>query len=175
MPGWRCTWWERLVPYKRVDLAVAATGALGRRLVVVGGGLGEQIVRGHAHVDYRGYVSDAELLQLMRGARAMLFPAYEDFGMALVETMACGRPVIAYGEGGATETVLDGVTGVLASQQSVAAFVDALTRFERLSFDPNRIRAHAELFSRQRFQDSLRMYVRDAVDSSRPLDTLDAT
>jgi glycosyltransferase involved in cell wall biosynthesis len=153
---------SRLVPYKRVDLAVAATGALGRRLVVVGGGPGEGAVRGAAHVDYRGHVSDGELLDLMRCARALIFPAYEDFGMAPVEMMACGRPVIAYGAGGAAETVIDGVTGVFAAEQSVASFVDALERFERLSFDRGRIRAHAETFSQERFQNGLRLLVSDA-------------
>jgi glycosyltransferase involved in cell wall biosynthesis len=156
---------SRLVPYKRVDLAIAATAALGRRLVVVGGGPGEAVVRGAAHVDYRGHVSDGELLELMRGARAMIFPAYEDFGMAPVEMMACGRPVIAYGAGGAAETVVDGVTGVFAEQQSVAAFVDALERFERTTFVRTRIRAHAESFSQQRFQDALRTHVDNAFDS----------
>jgi glycosyltransferase involved in cell wall biosynthesis len=153
---------SRLVPYKRVDLAVAATGALGRRLVVVGGGPGESAVRGASHVDYRGHVSDGELLDLMRGARALLFPAYEDFGMAPVEMMACGRPVVAYGAGGVTETVIEGVTGVFAAEQTVEAFVDALERFERTAFDRNRIRAHAENFSQQRFQDALRSLVHGA-------------
>jgi glycosyltransferase involved in cell wall biosynthesis len=152
---------SRLVPYKRVDLAVAATAALGRRVVVVGGGPGESAVRGAAHVDYRGHVSDEELLDLMRGARAMIFPAYEDFGMAPVEMMACGRPVVAYGAGGVTETVIDGVTGVFAAEQTVDSFVDALKRFERTPFDRARIRAHAETFSQQRFQDALRSLVSD--------------
>jgi glycosyltransferase involved in cell wall biosynthesis len=153
---------SRLVPYKRVDLAVAATAALGRRLVVVGGGPGESAVRGAAHVDYRGHVSDGELLNLMRGARALIFPAYEDFGMAPVEMMACGRPVVAYGAGGVAETVIDGVTGVFAAEQTVDSFVDALKRFERTSFDRGRIRVHAENFSQQRFQDALRSLVSDA-------------
>ncbi len=153
---------SRLVPYKRVDLAVAATAVLGRRLVVVGGGPGEAAVKGAAHVDYRGHVSDDELLALMRGARAMIFPAYEDFGMAPVEMMACGRPVIAYGAGGATETVIDGVTGVFAAEQTVEAFVDALRRFEGTAFDRPRIRAHAKSFSQQRFQAALRTHVAEA-------------
>ena len=153
---------SRLVPYKRVDLAVAATAVLGRRLVVVGGGPGEAAVKGAAHVDYRGHVSDDELLGLMRGARAMIFPAHEDFGMAPVEMMACGRPVIAYGAGGAAETVIDGVTGVFASEQTVDAFVYALRRFESAAFDRSRIRAHANGFSQQRFQDALRTHVEEA-------------
>ena len=150
---------SRLVPYKRVDLAVAATAALGRRLVVVGAGPGVSAVSGIAHVDYRGHVSDAELLALMRGARAMIFPAYEDFGMAPVEMMACGRPVVAFGRGGARETVVDGVTGVFASEQTVNAFVQAILRLERTAFDPAAIRAHAEAFSRTVFIGRLRALV----------------
>jgi glycosyltransferase involved in cell wall biosynthesis len=158
---------SRLVPYKRVDLAVAAAGALGRRIVVVGGGPGERAIADAPHADYRGHVTDAELLDLMRGARAMIFPAYEDFGMAPVEMMACGRPVIAYGAGGVTETVIDGVTGIFAGEQSVAAFVDAIERFERTDLDRAIIRTRAEAFSQQRFKDALQMRVADAFGSLR--------
>ena len=168
---------SRLVPYKRVDLAVAATGALGRRLVVVGGGPLEGVVRGAAHVDYRGHVSDAELLELMRGARAMIFTANEDFGMAPVEMMACGRPIVAYGGGGVAETVIDGVTGVFAAEQTTGAFVDALERFERGTFDPVRIRARAETFSQRRFEDTLRAMVAEMHDGNlrRRRDMMSAT
>ena len=100
----------------------------------------------------------------------MIFPAHEDFGMALVEMMACGRPVIAYGAGGATETVIDGLTGrPRPEQQSVAAFVDAIKRFERTTFDRIAIRMHAESFSQERFQDALRVHVRAAFDLLGPL------
>lgn len=146
---------SRLVPYKRVDLAIAATAALRRRLVVVGTGPGAKDVSG-SHVDYRGHVSDDELVRLMQGARAMIFPAFEDFGMAPVEMMACGRPVIAYGRGGACDTVIDGETGVLVPEQTVEAFVQGIERFERLSFDPREIRGHAEHFSARKFIDGLR-------------------
>jgi glycosyltransferase involved in cell wall biosynthesis len=149
----------RLVPYKRVDIAVAATAALGRRLVVVGGGPGEHVVRGARHVDYRGHVSDDEVVRLMRGARAMLFPAHEDFGMAPVEMMACGRPVIAYGAGGAAETVVDGESGVLAREQSVPAFIDAIERFESAPFDRGRIRSIAERYSSAIFRSRLKQLV----------------
>ena len=153
---------SRLVPYKRVDLAVAATAALGRRLVVVGGGPGVSALADAPHVDYRGHVSDAELLELMRGARAMIFPAYEDFGMAPVEMMACGRPVIAYRAGGAAETVIDDITGVFADEQTVESFTRAIERFERLSFSTARIRLHAESYSHKHFRNALRSYVMDA-------------
>jgi glycosyltransferase involved in cell wall biosynthesis len=81
--------------------------------------------------------------------------------------MACGRPVIAYGAGGVAETLIDGVTGVFAAEQTVDSFVDALTSFERTTFDRGRIRAHAEKFSQQRFQSALRSLVSDAHAYSR--------
>jgi len=146
---------SRLVPYKRVDLAIAATAALGRRLVVVGTGPGAKDVAG-SHVDYRGHVSDDELVRLMQGARAMIFPAFEDFGMAMVEMMACGRPVIAYGRGGACDTVIDGETGVLVSEQTVASFVEGIERFERLTFSRSALRDRAQTFSAARFIERLK-------------------
>ena len=154
---------SRMVPYKRVDLAVHATGLVSRRLVVVGGGRPDPSLRA-PHVEYRGHVSDAELIALMRGARALIFPQYEDFGMTPLEMMACGRPVIAYGRGGAAETVVDGVTGVLVDDQSADAFARAILRFERLRFAPQAARAHAEGFSRERFVSRLREAVALAVD-----------
>jgi glycosyltransferase involved in cell wall biosynthesis len=104
-------------------------------------------------------VSDEELIALMRGARALLFPQLEDFGMTPLEVNACGRPVIAYGAGGALETVVDGVTGVFAEAQTPEAFATAIERFELLSFDPGAIRAHAEKFSRDRFVRELQAIV----------------
>lgn len=146
---------SRLVPYKRVDLAIAATAALGRPLVVVGTGPGVSDLRA-PHVTYKGHVSDAELVTLMRRARAMIFPVFEDFGMAPVEMMACGRPVVALGRGGASETVIDGETGVFAADQTADAFVAAILRLESMSFSGTRIRAHAENFSRERYIATLR-------------------
>jgi glycosyltransferase involved in cell wall biosynthesis len=138
-----------------VDLAVAATARLGRKLVVVGAGPGVRDVQA-PHVDYRGHVSDAELLALMRGARAMIFPAFEDFGMAPVEMMACGRPVVAFAAGGALETVVEGVTGTFAQQQTPQAFAEAIQRLEAMELDPQRIREHAQRFSQERFVETLR-------------------
>jgi glycosyltransferase involved in cell wall biosynthesis len=156
---------SRAVPYKRLDLAIAATALAGRRLVIVGGTPRE--AAGQSHVVLRGHVGHAELLELMRGARALLFPGEEDFGMTPVETMACGRPVIAYGAGGATETVLDGVTGVFAREQSAAAFADAIARFETLHFDPARIRLHAERFGQAAFISGIRRLAYDGWEARR--------
>lgn len=151
---------SRPVPYKRVDIAIDATAALGRKLVIVGGLHALKNVP--PHVEALGHVSDETLRDLMRGARALLFPQYEDFGMTPLEVNACGRPVIAYGAGGALDTVVDGRTGVLAAEQSVSSFIAAIERFERLEFDSRHIREHALRFSRERFQERMRQIVSSA-------------
>jgi glycosyltransferase involved in cell wall biosynthesis len=109
-----------------------------------------------SHVEYVGHVSDDRLVDLMLHARALIAPAFEDYGMTPVEMMACGRPVIAYGKGGALETIIDGETGVFAWAQTVDAFADAIQRFESLSFDSARIAQHARTFSFARFEEQLR-------------------
>jgi len=151
---------SRPVPYKRVDLAVAATGRLGRRLKIVGGA---HTLKEHPpHVELLGHVSDEELRDLMRGARALLYPQLEDFGMAPLEMNACGRPVIAYGAGGALDTVIDGLTGILAPEQSVESFVAAIQRFETCSFSAERLRDHALAFSLDRFKRQISAFVANA-------------
>jgi glycosyltransferase involved in cell wall biosynthesis len=130
-------------------------------LIVVGEGPGKADLAARG-AEMRGHVSDAELIALMRGARALLFPQFEDFGMTPVEMMACGRPVIAYGRGGAAETVIDGITGVLVEEQTPAAFAAAISRFESLDISSVACRQHAETFSEDRFRAELRDVVRAA-------------
>ncbi len=111
----------RVVPYKRVDLAVAACSALGRRLLVAGDGRAMEPCAPappERRVEFLGKVADARRDELLGGARALLFPGEEDFGIVPVEAQAAGVPVIAYGVGGATETVRDGVTGTLFGEQT---------------------------------------------------------
>ncbi len=151
---------SRPVPYKRIDIAIAATAQLGRRLKIVGG---RHIVRdAPPNVELLGHVSDDMLCDLMRGARALLFPQYEDFGMTPLEVNACGRPVVAYGAGGALDTVVDGETGTLTPEQTVAGFSEAIERCERIPFDSARLRAHALRFSRSRFEAQMRDVVATA-------------
>jgi glycosyltransferase involved in cell wall biosynthesis len=155
---------SRLVPYKRVDLAIAATAKLKRRLVVVGTGPRKTSLD-ESHVEYLGHVSDDRLVDLMQHARALIFPAFEDYGMTPVEMMACGRPVIAYGKGGALETVVDNRTGVFATAQTVEAFTEAIERFESLSFDSSDIAEHARTFSFAGFEAQLRDAIVDVMRS----------
>jgi glycosyltransferase involved in cell wall biosynthesis len=149
---------SRNVPYKRIDLAVAATQKLERRLIVVGDGT-NRLKSTSKHVTFYGKIHPTKLLELMRGAQALLAPQLEDFGMAIVEMNACGRPVIAYGKGGALETLIDGKTGIFFHEQSAESLSEAILRFESLSFDSVLIRRHAEQYSKESFIKTMREFV----------------
>jgi glycosyltransferase involved in cell wall biosynthesis len=153
-----------LVPYKRVDLAVQAAARLGRRLVVVGTGPEERRLRAMAGpaVEFLGWRDDAAVAGLYRRCRALLFPGLEDFGIVPLEAMASGRPVIAYGAGGALETVVppggdEPPTGVLFAEQTVEALIGAMRRYEDEAdrFVPKALRARAEQFDRPRFKERI--------------------
>jgi glycosyltransferase involved in cell wall biosynthesis len=158
-----------LVPYKRVDLAVAAATRMRRRLLVVGTGPEARRLAaiGGPSVEMLGWRSDAAIAELYARCRAVLFPAMEDFGIVPLESMAAGRPVIAYGVGGATETVqgLEATdaapTGVLFNDQTIDALVAAMETFERneARFEPKALRARAEMFDRPLFRDRIRAYL----------------
>ncbi|SAL00413.1 group 1 family glycosyl transferase [Caballeronia fortuita] len=160
---------SRLVPYKRVDLVVAAFSAMSdKRLVVIGDGPEMNKIKKLAgsNVEILGYQPLSELKRYMQRARAFVFAAEEDFGIAPVEAQACGTPVIAYGKGGSRETVVDTGderrrTGIWFGQQTVESIIDAVTRFEELpgGISPAVCRAHAEKFSAARFKDEFRSYV----------------
>ncbi|MHB1809099.1 MAG: glycosyltransferase [Solirubrobacteraceae bacterium] len=156
----------RVVPYKRVDVAIAACARLRRRLRVAGDGRALDAMRALGarapDVTFLGRVSDEERARLLRKARALLFPGEEDFGIVPVEAAAAGLPVIAYGVGGASESVLDGRTGVLFPEQSPEALAAAIERFESLTLDPDAAREHALRFSRQRFRTELARVILDA-------------
>jgi glycosyltransferase involved in cell wall biosynthesis len=139
-----------LVPYKRIDLAMAACAQLGASLRIVGDGPERARLERAAgsHVTFLGRLTDSEVRDEYRKARAVLLPGEEDFGIVTVEAQACGRPVVALARGGALETVIDGETGVLAPEADVASFSAALDRVSRLRFDSARISASAQRFSR---------------------------
>jgi glycosyltransferase involved in cell wall biosynthesis len=143
-----------MVPYKRLDLAIRACETAGVPLKIVGRGPEEARLRAISgpDVEFLGWVSDEEVRRLYQGCRAVIMPGVEDFGMVPVEAQACGRPAIAYAEGGAVESVVDGETGVLVSEQSVAAFAEAIATASTRTFDMGAIRGHAEGFSIARFK-----------------------
>jgi glycosyltransferase involved in cell wall biosynthesis len=157
----------RLVGYKRADLAVAAFARLPRqRLVVAGDGPGLPALRrgAPANVQFVGRPSGPALRDLLRGARALVFCAEEDFGILPVEAMACGTPVIAYGRGGATETVQHGETGLHFPYQDVETLMRAIEEFTTAgSWDSGRIRQRAEEFSIDRFHTGMRREVAAAL------------
>jgi glycosyltransferase involved in cell wall biosynthesis len=143
----------RVVPYKRVGTAVEACERLGRPLLVAGGGRDLAHVRGLGgrHTTFLGHVSDADVTRLFAQARGLLFPGLEDFGIVPVEAQAAGLPVVAFGEGGARDSVLDGETGVLYTPGTVPALCDAIERFETRRFDDAALRANARQFSTETF------------------------
>jgi len=147
---------SELVSYKRVDLVVQAFNQLGRALLIVGDGPEFRRYKRLAkpNVQFLGRVSEHELAALYSKCRAMVFLTEEDIGMTALEANASGRPVIAYARGGALETVADGETGVLFPIQTAASLVEAVQRFEQMegTFDPAKLRSHAECFDRSIFQ-----------------------
>lgn len=150
----------RVVPYKRVDLAVQACVRAGRRLKVAGDGRAMDAVRalarGHEDtIELLGRVDDAQRDALLHGARALLFPGEEDFGIVPVEAQAAGVPVVAYGVGGARESVRDGITGVLFDEQTPASLAAGIERFEGLTLDDAALRANAAGFGRARFREEM--------------------
>ncbi len=157
---------SRMVPYKRVPLVVRAfSHMLNRRLVVIGDGPELERVKEEAgpNVTVLGYQDTERLRAYMQKARGFVFAAQEDFGIMPVEAQACGTPVIAYGNGGASETVIDGLTGVHFSEQSEAAIVDAIERFEDLEFRPEAVRDHAKRFGVKRFREQIAALVIEAL------------
>jgi glycosyltransferase involved in cell wall biosynthesis len=144
---------SRFVPYKRLDLAIDAFTKLGRPLKVVGTGRQREALQARAgkNIEFLGHVSDADLPRLVAHARAFIMPGEEDFGIAPVEAMACGVPVIAYAAGGALDTQCDGKTGVLFREPSVDSLCEAVKRFETLQFDPLTIRAHSRCFDQHAY------------------------
>lgn len=162
----------QLVPYKRVDLAVQAFSRMGKRLLVIGDGgeLPRLKAMAGPTVEFLGRVPTAVMRRHFSACKALVFPGEEDFGIVPLEVMACGRPVIAYGRGGACETVVDGVTGRFFAEQSAEAIADAVEAFERepLRFgDRRRLRAHAAGFSRERFMQSMRRVVEQQLAARR--------
>ncbi len=144
---------SRLVPYKRYDIAVEACNKLGKRLVIAGSGseLANLKKLAGPTIEFRGSLPEEEITRLYEGCKGFLFPAEEDFGITPLEAMACGKPVLAYGKGGATETVVDGKTGLLFRDQTAESLADAISRSEAIEWDTQAIARHAAMFGEERF------------------------
>lgn len=153
---------SRLLPYKRIDRAIAACAIAGVPLHVIGTGPDERrlkaLARGTA-TTFHGAVDDATRNAIVGAARAAILPGEEDFGLVPLEAAAAGRPTIAYGAGGALETIVEGRTGAFFREPTVRALADVLRDFDATRFDPSVLRAHAETFAPSRFVARLRAIV----------------
>lgn len=154
-------------PYKRPGIVVDAFRSLGQRLMVVGDGPALAELRRSAppNVSFVGALDDAGVVQAMQNSIAGIFPSRDDFGLIPVEFMACGRPVIAFAEGGALHTVNPEVSGTFLKDQTATAIVDAIRAFDPADFDAERIRAHAMQWDARAFRERLVRQVADVVTS----------
>lgn len=152
---WLCV--SRLVGYKKVDLAVLAANKLKVKLKIVGSGSHSKYLKSIAGptVEFFGRCSDYEIQHLLANCIGFIFPGDEDFGIAPIEAMACGRPVVAFRGGGAIETQTEGVTGVFFNEQTVESLVSAMETLPTLTLDSETIREHAISFGEKRFETEL--------------------
>lgn len=157
---------SRMIPYKRLDIVIDAFTKLGLPLKVVGKGRQEAELRARAgsNIEFIGQVPDAELKKLYANCRAFIFPGEEDFGITPLEAQASGRPVIAYGAGGALETVVAGVTGEFFSSQTAESLADVVSGFNENSYDHTAIRSHAENFDTEVFKRRIAGFVANRLE-----------
>ncbi len=159
---------SRLVPYKKIDLIVRCFAFLpDKKLVVVGDGPEMKRIKSYAskNVEILGYQKNEVIRNLISKAKAFVFAAEEDFGILPVEVQAAGIPVIAFGKGGTLETVIEKETGVFFYKQEVKSLIEAIEYFEKSydNFDPEKIKLHAEKFSKKRFIDEFNQFVNTKV------------
>lgn len=149
-----------LTPYKRIDLAIQLFNKIGRRLVIIGEGSHRPYLEAIAadNIDFLGFKADEEVREYMQNCRALLFPGEDDFGIVPVEAMACGKPVLAYGKGGALETIVEGRTGEFFYEPTVESMEDGLARlmYNEKNYKPLSIRRHANQFDREEFKKNIR-------------------
>ncbi|HUC20638.1 MAG TPA: glycosyltransferase, partial [Candidatus Polarisedimenticolaceae bacterium] len=158
---------SRLIPYKRVDLAVQACTKLNLPLTIIGDGseLAKLQAMAGPSVHFAGRLSDAEIADELGRAQAFIFTADDDFGLTPLEAMACGTPVIALGKGGATETVVKGTTGSWFLEQTPESLGEVLQKFNSEDYDPAKIRNHAERYDQSVFIKKIHKYVIDQMET----------
>lgn len=147
----------RLVPYKKVDLVVEAFKNTDKKLVVIGSGSQLSYLKSRAskNITFLGGVSDQKLIQYYSQAKALIFPGLEDFGLVPLEAQSQGTPVIAYGRGGAKETVIDGKTGIFFKHQTTKSLIKAIEKFEKTNIDPGDCQLQAKKFSETIFEEKI--------------------
>lgn len=160
----------RIVPYKRFDLIVETFNRMPhRKLIIFGDGpaLNELKKRARSNITFVGKISDDEKIKLLSRAQAFIHPQLEDFGITPIESMSCGRPVIAYGKGGARETVVPGVTGVLFEEQSWNVLFEIIESFDPTAWNPETIRAHAQMCATSVFETRMRQIAEEEYQKHR--------
>lgn len=155
---------SRIVPYKKIDLIVEAFSQIpDKKLIVIGDGPDLKKIKRKAgkNIEFLGYQPFNNLKYYLQRAKAFIFAAEEDFGILPVEAQACGTPVIAYGRGGVTETVIENKTGLFFKEQSVESLINTIKHFEKVEdrFDPLEIRKNAERFNKERFKKEFKSFV----------------
>lgn len=155
----------RFLPYKKIDMAIAAFNALGWPLKIIGDGPDRNRLREMAgsNIEFLGLVAEKNLPRYFSHCRAFIFPQEEDFGIAAVEAMAAGRPVIAYRGGGALEIVEEGKTGIFFDRQTPESLIAALKKFNPADFSARYIRQQAERFDKEVFKDKIKRFVNEAL------------
>lgn len=153
---------SRLQEYKKIDLAIEAFNRLGKPLMVIGDGPDREKLEkmANSNIKFLGRVSDDVIKEHYAKCKGFIFPGEEDFGITPLEAMASGRPVLAYGRGGALETVIDGKTGVFFKEQTVESLIDGVNKLENIKFNKNEIRKHAEKFDEEIFKEKIGRYVK---------------
>jgi glycosyltransferase involved in cell wall biosynthesis len=149
---------SRFVPYKKINLIVEAFNEMPeKKLIIIGDGPDFKKVKAIAkgNVTLMGYQPFDVLKDYLSRAKAFVFAAEEDFGLVPVEAQACGTPVIAFGKGGVTETVLENISGIFFKEQSVDSLKEAVGRFDSLDFDPIIIKERMDMFGRKRFNEEM--------------------
>ena len=149
---------SRLVPYKKIDLAVKVFNKLGLPLKIVGTGIEENRLKRMAksNIELPGYLTDKELVGYYKGCRAFIFPGIEDFGLTVIEAHSFGKPVIAFKAGGVQESIIDGKTGIFFEVQSEKSLEDAILKFQKMNFNPQYSKKNAEKFSLEEFKTKLK-------------------
>lgn len=147
----------RLVPYKKFDLLVETFNQLGRKLMIIGTGNEENKLKrlANKNINFVKEISDGELTNYYRNAKALIFPQVEDFGLVPIEAQACGTPVIAFKGGGALDTVVDGVTGIFFTKQTSESLIEAIEKFDTMVFSSKKCIENSKKFSSAIFRDKL--------------------
>jgi glycosyltransferase involved in cell wall biosynthesis len=155
-----------LTPYKRIDLAVELFNKLGKRLVIIGDGKDRARLERMAasNIDFLGFKPDEVVKEYFENCRAFIFPGEEDFGIAPIEAMACGKPVLAFRKGGLLETMIEGKTGQFFDEQTASSMEDGLTQLliNEKDYEPEEIAKHAQKFSTENFKKKMKSLIESA-------------